>query len=442
MKSDLLKKEKYIQRLLLDELMKWIDRKEVLAIKGPRQSGKTTLLKMLKNQLVANKKIKEENIILITFEERDILEKFAVDPKMYIQSFIGDKQEKRFYFFIDEFQYLSNGGQILKMLYDIFDNVKFIITGSSSLELTDKTAKFLVGRIFFFHLWQLNFAEFIKTKSTQLSNAYQKKSNQVNNFITEGKSFSVTSDIFINDLEKVFQEYAIWGGYPAVVQAPNPETKNIILKNIYSTYIDKDIIELLKITDHSKFKKLVSVLSAQIGNLANYNSLSRDTGTYFKELKQYLSILEETYIISLLRPFFSNKISELKKNPKVYFIDSGLRNYITGGIDGNLIFRQDLGAIMENVVFSQFKFKEEVFGDLKYWRTLGKAEVDFIIEMRDEVMPIEVKYTTFNSPQISRGFRSFIQEYKPKRALILTKNFWGEMEVDSCKIKFAPLWYL
>ncbi len=442
MKNDALKEEKYIQRLLLGELMKWIDRKEILAIKGPRQSGKTTLLKMLKNQLVADKKIMEENIVFITFEERDILEKFSLDPKRYIQSFIGDKQEKRFYFLIDEFQYLPNGGQILKMLYDVFDNVKFIITGSSSLELVDKTAKFLVGRIFFFYLWQLNFAEFIKTKSIQLSNAYQERSDQANNFIAEGKDFSAASDIFISDLEKVFQEYAVWGGYPAVVQAPNSETKNIILKNIYNTYIDKDIIELLKISDHSKFKKLISVLSAQIGNLANYNSLSQDTGTYFKKLKHYLSILEETYIISLLKPFFSNKISELKKNPKVYFIDSGLRNYIIGGTGGDLMLRQDLGSIMENAAFSQLKFKEEIFGEIKYWRTAGKAEVDFVIEKHNEIMPIEVKYATFNSPQITRGFRSFIQEYRPKRALVLTKNFWGEMKLGSCKIKFAPLWYL
>lgn len=442
MENDLLKREKYIQRHLLNELAKWIDRREILAIKGPRQSGKTTLLKMLKNQLVAGKKIEEENIVFISFEERDILEKFSLDPKRYVQSFIGDKQEKRFYFFIDEFQYLPNGGQVLKMLYDVFDNVKFIITGSSSLELVDKTAKFLVGRIFFFYLWQLNFSEFIKTKSTQLSNVYQERSEQINNFLAEGKDFSVAHDIFIDDLEKVFQEYAVWGGYPAVVQSPDAETKNIILKNIYNTYIDKDIVELLKITDHSKFKKLISVLSAQIGNLVNYNNLSRDAGTYFKEMKHLLSILEETYIISLLKPFFSNKISELKKNPKVYFVDSGLRNYITGGTGRDLMFRQDLGAIMENVVFSQLKFKEEIFGDIKYWRTVGRAEVDFVIEKHNEIIPIEVKYATFNSPQISRGFRSFIQEYQPKRALVLTKNFWGEMKVDSCKIKFAPLWYL
>lgn len=442
MKNTLLKEEKYIQRLLLGELIKWIDRKEILAIKGPRQSGKTTLLKMLKNQLVANGKIEEENIVFITFEERDILEKFSLDPKRYIQSFLGGRQEKRLYFLIDEFQYLPNGGQILKMLYDIFDNVKFVVTGSSSLELVDQTAKFLVGRIFFFHLWQLNFAEFIKTKSAQLSNAYQERSDQVDNFITEGKDFSITPDIFINDLEKVFQEYAVWGGYPAVVQAPDAETKNIILKNIYNTYIDKDIIELLKITDHSKFRKLVSLLSAQIGNMANYNSMSLDAGIYFKELKHYLSILEETYIISLLKPFFSNKISELKKNPKIYFIDSGLRNYIAGGIGGDLMFRQDLGAIMENAVFSQFKFKEEIFGDIKYWRTVGKAEVDFVIEKHNEIMPIEVKYATFNSPRVSRGFRSFVQKYQPQKALVVTKNFWGEMKVGSCRIKFAPLWYL
>lgn len=436
-------RQKYIDRFLLKELQKWMSRKEILAIKGPRQSGKTTVLKMLRDWLISQKKVDEKNIVFITFEERDILEKFSLDPKEYIKSLIGKDQSKKFYIFIDEFQYLDEGGQILKMLYDLFENVKFVITGSSSLELTSKTAKFLVGRIFFFNLWQLDFKEFIQTESNQLNNAYQDKSVQVNNFITKGKNFPIPEqDIFKSDFEKVFQEYAIWGGYPAVVSARGAETKKIILKNIYNTYITRDITELLKITEYAKFKNLVAILSVQIGNLINYNNLAQDTQSYFKEIKQYLSVLEETFIISLLKPYCTNKISELKKNPKVYFIDLGLRNYLTDSLNSNLVQRQDLGAIMENVVFFQLQNKENNSQQLKYWRTIGGAEVDFIIEKADEIIPIEVKYSFFKSPKISRGFRNFISEHQPKRAIILTRGYWGEMKINSTIVKFIPLWYL
>ena len=436
-------RQKYLNRFLLEELQKWIDRKEILAIKGPRQSGKTTVLKMLQDWLISQKKVSEKNIVFITFEERDILEKFSLDPKEYVKSLIGENQQSKFYFFIDEFQYLKNGGQVLKMLYDIFENIKFIITGSSSLELAGKTARFLVGRIFFFHLLQLDFKEFIQTESSQLNNAYQNKSVQANNFVMKGKDFPVPKqDIFNSDFEKVFQKYAIWGGYPAVVNARGSETKKIILKNIYSTYIARDIIELLKIAEYAKFKNLVSILSVQIGNLVNYNSLIQDAQSYFKEIKRYLSILEETYIISLLKPYCTNKISELKKNPKVYFIDLGLRNYLTGNMNSNLAQRQDLGAVMENAVFSQLQKKEDGLRQLKYWRTIGGAEVDFIIEKPNEIIPIEVKYSGFKSPKISRGFRNFISGHHPKRAVVLTRGYWGEMKLNHTLIKFIPLWYL
>lgn len=440
MEKDL--EKQYFPRLLLEKLQKWIDRREIFAIKGPRQSGKTTILKILRDWLIKEKGVKPENIIFITFEDRDILEKFSLDPKSYLKSFIGERKNEKFYFLIDEFHYLKNGGQTLKLLYDIFENVKFIITGSSSLELTGKTAKFLVGRVFSFELWQLSFEEFIKVKSSQLLNVYKEKSELVKNFILEGKNFpSPKKDIFGKDFQKLFEEYAIWGSYPEVIKTNDEETKTVILKNIYDTYITQDIIELLEITDYSRFKTLVALLSSQIGNLINYNNLAQDTQSYFKEIKGHLSILEETYIISLLKPFFTNKLSELKKNPKVYFIDIGLRNYILGNFQG-LLFRPDLGQIVENVVFSQLKFNQKDLYLLKYWRTLGKAEVDFILEEKGEIIPLEVKYSFFKSPKISRGFRSFISEYKPKRAIILTKNFWGEFKINSTLIKFIPTWYL
>ncbi|MBU0722592.1 ATP-binding protein [Patescibacteria group bacterium] len=428
----------------MEQLKKWIDRKEIFAIKGPRQSGKTTLLKILHAWLIKEKKINTENIIFITFEEQDILEKFSLNAKDYVNSFIKNKPKERFYFFIDEFQYLENGGQILKTLYDLFDNVKFIITGSSSLELIGKTAKFLVGRIFYFYLWQLSFEEFVKLKSSQLYNVYKEQSVKLNDFIFESKNYScLEKDIFSNDFEKLFQEYAIWGGYPAVAMASDNETKNIILKNIYNTYINKEIVDLLKITDYGKLKTLVAILSSQIGNLVNYNNLANDTQSYFKEIQRFLSVLEETYIIFLLKPFFTNKVSELKKNPKVYLIDIGLRNYIISGINkDNFNFQPDLGAIIENVVFSQLRFKQEDLCSLKYWRTLGKAEVDFILETPKETIPIEVKYSNFTFPKISRGFRSFIQEHAPKKAIILTKNYFGEDKINSTIIKFVPVWYL
>ena len=435
-----MERNQFFHRELLDKLKKWIDRREIYAIKGPRQSGKTTLLKMLENYLIKERNVNPENIIFLTLEDREILDKFSRNPKEYVRSFIMGKENERFYFLIDELQYLPEGGQKLKLLYDLFENIKFVVTGSSSLELTGKTSKFLVGRMFSFYLYPLNFGEFIKVSSRELNNVYQEKSKWVRDFVTEGKNFAAPKeDIFLGDFERCFEEYVLFGGYPEVVKAEDMETKRIILKNIYETYITRDIIELLRITDITRFRILLAILANQIGSLVNYNSLATDIQSYFNQVKHYLSILEETFIINLLKPFFTSKTTELRKSPKLYFMDMGLRNYIIDSFN-ELAFRPDKGKIVENAVLIQLKVNEQT--PLRYWRTLAKAEVDFIIESRNNLIPIEVKYSPFKQPKISRGFRNFLLAYQPQRALVLTKGFWGELKVSSCLIKFVPVWYL
>ena len=432
-------KNQYFPRCLLADLKKWIDRREIYAIKGPRQSGKTTLLKILQDYLIQEKKVNPENIIFLTLEDREILDKFSRSSKEFIRTLIMNKQNERFYFLIDEFQYLVEGGQKLKLLYDLFENIKFIITGSSSLDLAGKTGKFLVGRMFSFYLYQLSFEEFIGLKSKQLDNVYQERAKLVRDFITAGKDFRVEEDIFGDDFKKYFEEYALFGGYPEVAKTEDIETKRIILKNLYDTYITRDIIELLKITDITKFRTILGLLANQTGSLISYNSLTADSQTYFKQIKHYLSILEETFIISLLRPFFTNKTTELKKNPKIYFIDTGFRNHILNNFN-ELSLRPDGGGIIENAVFTQLKISQP--DNLKYWRTLAKAEVDFIVEIGNEIIPIEVKYSYLKVAKVSRGFRNFLLQYRPKRALVLTKGFWGELKIESSLLKFIPVWYL
>jgi hypothetical protein len=153
-----------------------------------------------------------------------------------------------------------------------------------------------------------------------------------------------------------------------------------------------------------------------------------------------ISILSETYIIQLIQPFYKNPKTELKKNPKIYFLDLGLRNYIINNF--NLLEkRTDIGALIENFVLLYLK---NTFPDktINYWRTTAKAEVDFILRLDDELIPIEAKYQTFQKPKISRSLRSFIKTYRPQRALIITKNLWGYKKIGNSTIMFVPAHYI
>lgn len=429
----------YFQRNLMIEIIKWLDRKEILAIRGPRQSGKTTLLKMISAFLTDTKKIDPTKLIFITFEDREILDVFSKDAKEYIKSFIGKDKENKFFFLIDEFQYLAEGGQKLKLLYDLFDNVKFIISGSSSLELTSHTSKYLVGRVFLFDLFQFNLSELFETKETNIYNAYLEQAKQVKDFVHEGKEFITPSELFENELVKYFEEYLKYGGYPEVIKTNDPAAKHLVLKNIYETYITRDIIELLRIEDVTKYRTVIALLANNIGNLINYNSLALDGQSHFKQIKHHLSVLEETFIIRILSPYFSNMTTELKKNPKIYFVDLGLRNYIVKNFN-ELNLRSDAGKLVENVVLSQIWKKSDTL--VKYWRTTGKAEVDFIIDNGQQIIPVEVKYSKLKAPEVSRGFRSYLYQYQPERAVILTKGFWGSIKIGKTKIRFIPVWYI
>ena len=428
----------YLTRDLTGEIKKWLDRKEIIAIKGPRQSGKTTLLKILRDYLIHENKISPSRIIYITFEDRDILETFTKDPKEYVRSYVIGNKSGRIYFLIDEFQYLKYGGQKLKLLYDLYDTIKYIVTGSSSLEISQHTAQYLVGRVFSFYLYQFSFAEFLQTKPQNIFNIYQEANAHLKNFVVSGQEFEIKEDIFLNDFVKYFEEFMLFGGYPEVIKSADLETKNIILKNIYDTYITKDIIELLRIKDIFGFRKVVNFLAGQIGNLLNYNSLANDSDTYFRQIKHYLSVLEETFLIRRLRPYFKNKTTELKKNPKLYFVDTGLRNYIMNNFNGFAI-RNDVGSLVENVVLSAFH--ERWSDDLRYWRTLGQAEVDFILNLKGQIVPVEVKYSIFQTPKITRSLKNFIHAYKPAKAVVLTKGSWGKAKVEDTKVIFAPVWY-
>ncbi|MBT0158528.1 ATP-binding protein [Candidatus Bathyarchaeota archaeon A05DMB-2] len=419
-------------RDILTDLTKWLDRKEAYAIKGPRQSGKTTILKILQEKLHG------KNVVFLNFEDPDIIEAFETNPKQYIKSFMI--ASGKYYFLMDEYQYVKNAGKTLKLLYDTFENAKFIVTGSSSLELSDAMAKFLVGRVFFFELLQFNFHEFLIAKNPRLANIYSEKNNQIKEFIINGTILPIEKDPFQKEFAPLLNEYLIFGGYPALIKAADPETKKMILKNIYDTYISKDIIQFLKISDPTKYRCITRTLAAFTGKLLNYNEVSVTCQSYYKETKQTIATLAETYIIKLIQPFHRNPVTELKKNPKVYFFDMGLRNYIISNFNP-IEKRTDAGAIIENHTFLCLRnsFPGQT---INYWRTTAKAEVDFILRLNDELIPIEAKYQQFQKPKISRSLRSFLKTYQPKKALIVTKNFWCQEKIENTTVLFAPAHYI
>ena len=291
-------KELYVERNLESKIRKYLKRKEIIAIVGARQCGKTTLMKHIFAGL--------ENAKFISFDDRETLELFTDDTKLFIKKHVDGTD----FLIIDEFQYAREGGRTLKFIYDTHDT-KILISGSSVAELSVQSIKFLVGRIFIFTLAPFSFGEFLRHRDKDLYAVLSKG------------ELTKTSVGMIN---RFYDEYAIYGGYPAVALAESEDEKIEVLKGIINTYLLREIKEIMQISDDYKVSKLIKALSLQIGGLVNYNELSQLTGFEYYELMKYMNVLRNTFVCIESRPFFRNKRKELVKATRIYFLDNGFRN--------------------------------------------------------------------------------------------------------------------
>ena len=415
----------YVLRELQEKIEPFLSRKEALAVIGPRQAGKTTFIQHIAGKLQEQgKKVK-----FITFERRDDLLLFNGN----IEDF---KEIVKQYdcVIIDEFQYASQGGQKLKYLYDTTE-VKFVISGSSSLELTFQTGKYMVGRLLEFPLLPFSFHEFLSFKDLELYRLIgQKNFENILDFNLDQRF----GEEINGRLVVLLEEYVLYGGYPAVVLAGTKEEKRKILEGITENYLLRDVKDLLRLATSDELWQLEKFLAGQIGGMVKYEELSGVSGLRYPEVKKHLNILEKTYVISLVKPFFINRRTELTKNPKVYFHDTGLRNSVLSDFRP-LSDRNDTGALMENYAFSLLSRRYGMPPLVKYWRTKSKAEVDFIVEEGQSPYPFEVKYSS--KKIIGKSLHSFIEKFHPPTAVILTKDFAGEERVSGTRLKFVPLSY-
>ncbi|MEM0492696.1 MAG: ATP-binding protein [Candidatus Thermoplasmatota archaeon] len=414
----------YYPRKIEENLEEWMKRKEVILIKGPRQSGKTTLLKHLQQKHGGH---------YVTLEDEDLLQSFEKNLKEFVKRYTENEHNL---LFIDEAQYSKNAGKNLKLMYDLFsDKIKVCATGSGSFDVKVEIGKHLVGRAVYFQLFPLDFEEFLIWKAKDLHKIFTDYKKTIQDFLLEKETTITTEPVFQQEFKSLLQEYLLFGGYPAIVKEEDTQVKIELLKNLTRTYLEKDVFFFFNIMHLEKFKKVLSYLSFNNGSLLEISSIMSELHMDFKTIENYLSILSNTSIISLLSPYYKNLTTELKKARKIYFNDLGIRNSILNNFLP-LESRLDRGIILENFVLNEISKHFE--GKINYWRTTGKAEVDFILHLDSNVIPIEVKSQT--NP--GKSFLSFIHSYKPKRALVFTEKEFGVKQIEHTKIGFIPHYFI
>jgi predicted AAA+ superfamily ATPase len=356
----------------------------VLLITGPRQVGKTTLLEMCA----------KESRQYVTLDDLDVRQMAQNDPGLFIQTYKPP-------LIIDEVQYAPQLFSYIKIAVDRQKNNKekngmFWITGSQKFHLMKGITESLAGRVAIVDLLGLSQAEIENREKNRPFIPDAKWILEARKQIKKPKR-----------LEDIYQQ--IWqGSFPKINIDKKSSTRQRFYSSYIQTYLQRDVKDILKISDETAFYNFLVAVAARTGQLLNYNDLARDVGIDNKTAKSWLSVLETSGLVYILNPYHRNITKRLIKTPKIYFLDTGLCSYLTKWTDVKSLQNGAMsGAILETYIFTEILksyWHNGIEPYFYYYRDVDQKEIDLIIETNDKLYPIEFKKTATPSKTSSKNF--------------------------------------
>ncbi|RKY52195.1 MAG: GTP-binding protein, partial [Candidatus Neomarinimicrobiota bacterium] len=358
----------YLNRRIETAIRKASSQFPSLIVTGPRQSGKTTLLVHLFGETHG----------YVSLDDPDILMLANREPKLFLENYPPPV-------IIDEIQYAPGLFIYLKMAIDKNRSQKgqFLLTGSQSFPLMASLSESLAGRIAVFTLLTFSIQEQIRN------------SQELN---------------FAN-----LREIILRGGYPELVVSKELDAR-LWFSSYLQTYLERDVRNLRQIGDLLDFQRFLELLASINGRILNLSELSRDLGVAVNTIKAWISVLEASHQLILIKPYYKNKGKRIIKSPKIYFLDTGFLCYLSGITHKEQVLKGPLGgSLFETIVVGQiirhFYNNGEV-PRIYWWRTSTGSEVDFIVEKEGKIIPIEVKMTSNVRKELARGLYQFIDLFK------------------------------
>jgi hypothetical protein len=401
-----------------------MDSKHIITIVGPRQAGKSTLMNMLIRHLLSSGTVPAANIFYFTTDDAETgtLLSNVGDLLAFLRG--NSTGTGRLYLFIDEIQRLANPGLFLKSLYDLDLNLKIVASGSSSLEIRSESKEHLVGRGRELVLYPLSFGDIAASRIKGLA--------------TSAGDIAQIQRLYGTDLLRMFEECAVWGTYPAVLTSPTMAERHDELQQIYQSYVLRDVSQFFRIQRVGVFNNLTTLLAGSVGSQVQWETLARTTKSNSQTIHNYVDLLEGTFVCRQVLPYTGGVVGSIRKMPKIYFIDCGLRNSVLSNFSA-LSSRADRGHLVEQVVFQELCKILEPTDRLYYWRTYYSShEVDFVVVRGESLVPIEVKDTSMSSPEVPDGINDFAEAFKPRGAIMMNRDFAGEAMSGTTTVTFLP----
>ena len=351
-----------VKRLLEENILAKLNKEKAIILLGPRQVGKTTLLKALFKNATET--------IWLNADEIDVQSLFANISAKRLQAIIGNKK----IIIIDEAQRIPEIGLRMKLITDQMPEVQLIATGSSAFELSNKLNEPLTGRKWEFKMYPISFQEMVNHHG-------------------------------LLDEMRLLPHRLIYGYYPDVVNHPGNEKE--ILKQLSDSYLYKDILLIDQIKKPEALVKLLQALAFQVGSQVSYHELAQVCGLDGKTIEKYMMLLEQSYIIFRLTSFSRNLRNELKKSRKIYFYDNGIRNALIANFN-QIENRTDIGALWENYLVSErvkYLAYQQKWVNHWYWRTSEQQEIDYLEEENGKLTAYEFKWNPTAKVSIPSAFK-------------------------------------
>ncbi len=377
----------YKEREIYQEIKRYMETRQIVAITGLRRVGKTTLmLKIIKEYLDNN--FPKQNIFYFSFDDYSSVRVTEIID-IYRKLFNKDLRAEEYLFVFDEIQKIKNWEEQLKRIYDLYPKIKFLISGSESLFIRRKSRESLAGRIFQFKLNPLSFREYLSFKSRKFSNL----------------------KLFRKEILKEFNNFLMCNGFPELIDK-NPE---IIRKYIMEGIIDKilyhDMSEVFEVKNPAIIRKIFDIVHNNPGQIIELQQLAAEIGVTRHLLSEYLEYLEESFLIKKLYNYSKNTRKTQRKLKKYY---STLIN--------PLLIEDDFGRIFEQALV--IHLNAEFF-----WRDAYKNEVDII--KTEPLTAIEIKSGNIKEEDL-KSLKKFVKKFKPKHSIVLSYD--TEMKIKSIKV--------
>jgi predicted AAA+ superfamily ATPase len=341
------------KRSLLPKLMNSLEPGKVVVLYGPRQVGKTTLVKELLNTSPLRSKF-------VNADELLYREALSSQSSQQLGEILGDAE----LLVIDEAQRVPEIGLNLKILADTYPHAKFIATGSSSFDLANRISEPLTGRTLTYTLYPVSYCE-------------------------------IRDSLGSLEAHDQLERWLIWGGYPEIASTNDPIFREQLLGNLVGSYLYRDILELDGIRRSDKIINLLRLLAYQIGFEVSIAELATTLAINRQTVEKYLDLLEKTFVIFKIGGFSRNLRKEVTKNSRYYFYDNGVRNSLINNFN-YLTLRQDSGQLWENFLVVERRKANQTHGrsvNAYFWRTYDQKELDHIEEYGGRLFAYEFKWT-------------------------------------------------